>query len=279
VYKVKKKVEDFVDQYKARLVAKGFKQMYDIDYDDTFSPVIKAATTCLVLSLVVSPNWCLHQLDLQNTFLHSVLEEEVYLRQPLGYRSDSHLDYVCKLEKALCDLKQAPQAWYSRRSSKFWASKADTSLFIFHQGSVQIFLLIYVDDIIVANTCAPVVDKLLHQLYADFALKDLGPLSYFLGIEVAKCCDGLLLTQDKYASDILRVGMHNCKPTRIPLAADEKLCLTDGDPLSGDDTTSYRSLMGDLQYLMLARLDISYSVNKMCQLLHAPTTHHLSVVK
>jgi hypothetical protein len=162
----------------------------------------------------------------------------------------------------------------------FRASKADTSLFIFHQGSIQIFLLIYIDDIIVVSSSQYVIDKLLQQLWADFALKHLGPLSYFLGIEVVKCSDGLLLTQQKYAFDILRcAGMHNCMPTRTPLVVDEKLSLTDGDPLSSDDATSYRSLVGALQYLTLTRPDISYSVNKVCQFLHAPTTLHLSVVK
>jgi hypothetical protein len=91
------------------------------------------------------------------------------MRQPPRYRSASHPDYVCKLNKAIYGLKQVPRAWYSRLSSKllqlgFWASKADTSLFIFHRGSIQIFLLIYVDDSIVVSSSAPTVDKLLHQL-------------------------------------------------------------------------------------------------------------------
>jgi hypothetical protein len=285
VFKVKKKTDGSVDCYKAHLVAKGFKQRYDIDYDDTFSHVIKAATIRLVLSLAVSRNWCLRQLDVHNAFLHGVLEEEVYMRQPLGYRDASRPSFMCKLDKSLYGLKQAPRVWYFRFSSKllqlgFRAPKADTSLFILHRGSVQMFLLIYVDDIIVASSSNIVVDNLLRQLCAEFALKDLGPLSYFLGNEVAKCSDGLLFTQDKYALDILRrVSMHNCKPTRTPLATDEKLSLTNGDLLSLDDATSYRSLVRGLQYLTLTRPDISYSVNKVCQFLHAPTMHHMSAVK
>jgi hypothetical protein len=105
VFKVKKKVDGFVDRYKAHLVAKCFKQRHDIVYDDTFSHVVKAATIRLVLSLVVSRNWCLCQLNVQNVFLHSVLEEEVYMRQLPRYRDASHPSFVCKLDKAIYSLK------------------------------------------------------------------------------------------------------------------------------------------------------------------------------
>jgi hypothetical protein len=244
--------------------------MYGIDYVDTFNPVVKPATIQLVLSVVVSQNWCLHQLDVQNVFLHGVLEEDVYMKQPSGFHCVDHPRYVCKLDKVIYGLKQAPRAWYSRLSSKllalgFHASKANTSLVMYRRGKVQIFLLIYVDDIIVASSSDSAVRALLNDLQPDFALKDLGPLNYFVGIEVKPCDDGILLTQEKYTKKILdRVGMASCKSMRTPLAADEKLSLTDGSLLTADDASDYRIVVGVLQYLTITRPDIALSVNKVC---------------
>jgi hypothetical protein len=109
-------------------VAKSFKQWYGIDYDDTFSLVIKIATICTILSIVVSKGWNLRQLDVQNVFLHGYLEEEVYMQQLPGYEDPVRPNYVCKLDKALYGLKQAPRAWYFRLNLKlitlgFQASK------------------------------------------------------------------------------------------------------------------------------------------------------------
>jgi hypothetical protein len=118
VYKIKKNADVTIDRYKVRLVAKGFNQMYGIDYKDTFRPVVKAATIRLILSIAVSHNWSLHQLDVHNAFLHGVLEEDVFMRQPPGYEDKVHPYHLCKLDKALYGLKQAPCAWYSRLSDK-----------------------------------------------------------------------------------------------------------------------------------------------------------------
>jgi hypothetical protein len=144
VYKTKRKQDATLDRYKARLVAKGFKQRYDIDYEDTFSPVVKAATIRAILSIAMSKNWTLRKLDVHNAFLHGVLKEEVYMRQPPGYEDKRHPDYVCKLDKALYGLKQAPQAWFSGSSQKlmqlgFKGSKADTSLLHLRKGDNNVF--------------------------------------------------------------------------------------------------------------------------------------------
>jgi histone deacetylase 1/2 len=124
------------------------------------------------------------------------------------------------------------------------------------------------------------VTALLKDLRTDFALKDLRELSYFLGIEVSPRQGGVVLSQGKYASDLLnKVGMIKCKISPTPLSATEKLSREDGTLLSVEDATRYRSIVGGLQYLTLTRPDLAFSVNKVCQFLHAPTTVHWSAVK
>ena len=142
------------------------------------------------------------------------------------------------------------------------------------------FMLIYVDDIIVTSSSSEAVTALLKDLGSEFALKDLGDLSFFLGIEVKQTDNGIVLSQEKYATDLLkRVGMQNCKPSPTPLSSSEKLSLHEGELLSLEDSTQYRSMIGALQYLTLTRPDISFAVNKVCQFLHAPTTLHWSAAK
>ena len=125
------------------------------------------------------------------------------------------------------------------------------------------YVLVYVDDIIVASSIEQATSALLKDLQKDFALKDLGDLHYFLGIEVKKVRNGIVLTQHKYANDLLKkTGMVDCKPMSTPLSTSEKLSLHEGSLLGPDDATQYRSIVGALQYLTLTRPDIAFRLTK-----------------
>jgi histone deacetylase 1/2 len=152
-------------------------------------------------------------------------------------------------------------------------------LFYYTRGRHVIFVLVYVDDIIVASSSQEATNALLKDLEMEFALKDLGELHYFLGNDV-KNSDGLVLSQEKYAEDIIkRAGMNHSKPINTPLSSVEKLSVAKGEQLGPEDSTKYRRIVGAMQYLTLTRPDISFAVNKVCQFLHAPTTVHWSAVK
>jgi hypothetical protein len=107
VYKVKHNADGSVSRCKARLVAKGYAQTYGINYEETYSPVAKM----IIIRAIIAKGWSLHQIDVNNVFLHGYLQEEVYMEQPLGYVDQTHLNLVCRLNKTLYSLKQAPRAW------------------------------------------------------------------------------------------------------------------------------------------------------------------------
>jgi hypothetical protein len=137
-----------------------------------------------------------------------------------------------------------------------------------------------VDDIIIVSLVSQATDALLQDLKADFTLKDLKELHCFLHIEVKKTSDGILLSQEKYTSDVLkRAGMMNCKLVNTPMATSKKLSIHNGAVLGPQDAAKYKSIVGALQYLTLTRHDISFSVNKVCQFLYKPTTDSLDGCK
>lgn len=136
----------------------------------------------------------------------------------------------------------------------------------------------YVDDIIVTGNYSTQVQNLIVALGQVFELKDLGPLNYFLGIQITQTAHGLTLTQSKYASDVLhRFHMENSKPTKTPSCPSARLVPYDGVTLS--DPTQYRSIVGALQYLTFTRPDIAFSGHQLCQLMSHPTTTHLEAAK
>jgi hypothetical protein len=285
IFKHKFHADGTLERYKARWVVRGFTQRPGIDFDETFIPVVKPATVHTVLSLALSRQWPVHQLDVKNAFLHGILTETVYCSQPMGFKDSAHPGFVCRLNKSLYGLKQAPRAWYSRfatflLSLGFVESKADTSLFVLRRGSDTAYLLLYVDDIVLTASSASLRQHIIGSLQQEFSMKDLGQLHHFLGMHVQRQSDGLLLSQRQYMIDILdRAGMAACKPCSTPVDVNPKLSSTDGDLLPAADATDFRRLADALQYLTFTRPDIAYAVQQVCLHMHAPRASHLSALK
>lgn len=160
----------------------------------------------------------------------------------------------------------------------FTASRSDSSLFIYQQGQQAAYLLVYVDDIILTASSSALLRHVVDQLRQAFAIKDLGELHFFLGIQVRRDDAGFHLNQAQYTEEILtRADMANCKPASTPVEATPKLSAKDGEPAT--DGTFYRSITGALQYLTLTHPDIAYGVNQACLHMHAPRDIHWNLVK
>jgi hypothetical protein len=205
------------------------------------------------------------------------------MSQPLGFSHPQFSHHICKLQKALYGLKQAIRAWFSRLTTKlialgFHGAKSDSSLFIFKSVEFTMFILIYVDDIIITCSKATAIDDLLSLLQSDFSIKDLGRLNFFMGIEVVDTPTGSLLSQKCYILDILcRTNMVVAKLVSSLMSTATNLSAFEG--ASFDDPTLYRSIVGALQYLCITRLDISFTVNKVSQFLQKPIVLHWQSVK
>lgn len=200
------------------------------------------------------------------------------MHQPKGFLNSIHPSYVCKLNKALYGLKQAPRAWYDRLKNSliswgFQASKSDTSLFIQHIGKDILLVLIYVDDILITGSHSKHIESVIQNFNSEFALKDLGEFNYFLDIEVTPTLEGLHLSQTKYIGDILRkANMLDNKGYNTPMNIYDKLHKDKGAAF--DKPSLYRSIIGSLQYVLITRPDIAFTINKLSQFLAAPTVHH-----
>ncbi|XP_019184185.1 PREDICTED: uncharacterized protein LOC109179071 [Ipomoea nil] len=195
--------------------------------------MVKPTTIKLLPSLVISSGWVIKQLDVHNAFLNGSLSETVYMKQPLGYIDKQFPNHVC---------------------------------------SGFIYVIVYVDDILVMGNDQGFISSLLTALSSAFKIRDLGELGFFLGIETIKCKDEIFLSQQRYMTDILkRAGMTYCKPLATHMSAYKP---TISNANLYDDATRYRSLAGALQYLTVSRLDLSFALNQLCQHMHAPTVSH-----
>ena len=209
VYKIKIRSDDTVDRYKARLVARGFTQEYGIDYEETFSPVARLSSVGTLISVSAARKWPLFQMDVKNAYLNGELSEEVYMKLPPGYSHPSGFPHrVFRLRRALYGLKQAPRAWFAKFSSTisqhgFSGNSFDTALFMRRSDHGITILLLYVNDMIITGDDMQGIQDLKHFLGRQFEMKDLGPLNYFLDLEVSSSADGYYLTQAKYTSNLI----------------------------------------------------------------------------
>ncbi|XP_020270654.1 LOW QUALITY PROTEIN: uncharacterized protein LOC109845793 [Asparagus officinalis] len=225
VYKIKRHSDGTIERFKARLVAKGYTQLEGLDYHDTFSPTAKMITVRCLLALAAAQNWSLHQLDVNNAFLHGDLHEEIYVSTSWS---------------------SATRGESTIQAAGFVQSKADYSLFTCQKGKSFTALLIYVDDILITGNDANAIVALKQFLHSHFRIKDLGDLKYFLGIEVSRSKKGIFISQRKYSLEILKDGgFLGAKPVNFPM--EQNIKLSDSGELLKDpsqSTTGYCVFLG-----------------------------------
>eukprot|EP00253_Pinus_taeda_P029795 PITA_29795 len=251
VYKTKCNAEDKIERHKARLVVKGSKQV------------------------------C--QIDVKSALLNGVLKEEVYIEQRLGYEKKGQEHKVCRLNKALYVLKQAPRAWYSRidsylLESEFDKCEGEPTVYIKEKDGKILIVVLYVDDVIFIGNDDYLIKSFKSAMKEEFEMTDMGLLRYFLGIEVDQNENGIFISQAKYVNEVLgRFNMQECKAAITPTVMGLKLSKDDSNK---DFAPSlYKSIVGSLMYLTATRPDIMFVVSLIFRFMERPKEAHRQAAK
>ena len=251
-----------------------------------FAPVSKYSTLRTLLAKVTAEDMEIHQVDIKTAFLHGELEEEIYIEQPEGYE-EGPPGTACKLNKSLYGLKQAPRAWFSRLNREledfgFKASDADPSLFTLHNKANSVYLLVYVDDILIAGDDTTTVNAIKQKLLKSFQGRDLGEITSFLGINISRdrAKKELKIDQKGMIKDIIEeFGMEDAKPRSTPMSTSLKLTKNEGETLD-KEKYPYGTLVGKLMFLAVAtRPDLAYTVGALTRFMANPTIVHWQVAK
>jgi hypothetical protein len=284
IYKIKHVADGSVKNFKARFVACGFSQKEGIDWDEIFAPVARYTSIRVIISLASIFNWKLHQMYVKTGFLNREVEQEVYIKQPKGFMMHGKESHVCKLKKALYGLKQALRAWYGRigsflQSLRFSKSIADPNLYIKIVKNHHVILVLYVDDLFL-NGEEHRIAQPKRELSAEFEMKDLGLMHYFLGLGVWQKHGEIFLSQSKYAVDLLhRFGMLDYKSMTTPMISNLKKLHDQATSAYPKDPTVYLQIIGSLMYLVHTRPDICYAVNTLSRFMCNPKHIHMIVAK
>lgn len=285
VFKKKFDESGNVSRYKARYVAKGFSQKYGEDYNEVFAPVAKQTTFRTLLTVAGKHQMHVKHFDIKTAFLNGDIEEDLYMVQPEGF-SDKNQDHlVCKLNKSIYGLKQSARAWNTKLNKiliedGFIRSNADYCLYSKQEEENWVYIIVYVDDLIIASKAEKQISRIREKLETEFEVSDLGDLKFYLGINIVRDANKIFsIHQKTYICKILeRFGLQDAKISNIPLdpgyekRKEENSCLT--------NNLKYRSALGALLYISnFTRPDIAVAVSILSRRISNPTEADWTEVK
>src|SRR4051812_48764381 len=292
VYKTKYDSNGNIEKYKARLVAKGFTQREGVDYNETFSPVSCKDSFRIIMALVAHFDLELHQMDVKTAFLNGNLEENVYMKQPKGFfmEGEEHMGY--RLKKSIYGLKQASGQWYLKFNDtiKRFGFKENVEyncIYAKFKSGKYIFLILYVDDILLASSDVSLLLETKKFLSSNFDMKDLGEASYVLGIEIHRDRkNGVLgLSQKAYCEKILKkYNIHASNATPTPIVKGDSFgkfqCPKNQYEIDQMKSVPYASAVGSLQYAQVCtRPDLAFINGVLGRYQENPGIEHWKMVK
>lgn len=289
VFKLKQNKDKSI-RYKARLVAKGHSQREGIDYEETYSPVVKYTSVRYLIALAAKMDLHIRQIDVVTAFLHGDLKEEIYMLQPERYSDGSNR--ICRLSKSIYGLKQASRMWYEKMTKFLTTSglkqSANDQCVYYYCGKTRfIVLALYVDDILIFSNEKGLEDQFVDALANKFEITDLGDASSVIGMRITRNSQkwSISIDQNAYIAKILeRFGLTDCKPVSTPMDSSVKLSSKDqpqnDEERDGMRNYPYRELIGCLMYLShLTRADICYVTSFLSRFNNDPGEKHWTAAK
>nr|AAS01945.1 putative polyprotein [Oryza sativa Japonica Group] len=291
-FKKKTDVDGNVHIYKARLVAKGFRQIQGVDYDETFLPVAMLKSIRIVLAIAAYFDYEIWQMDVKTAFLNGNLDEDVYMTQPKGFVDPQSAKKICKLQKSIYGLKQASRSWNIRfdevvKALGFVKNEEVPCVYKKISGSALVFLILYVDDILLIGNDIPMLESVNISLKNSFSMKDLGEAAYILGIRIYR--DGskrlIGLSESTYIDKVLKMfNMQDSKKGFLPMShginLNKNQCLQTTNEQNKMSVIPYASAIGSIMYAMLCtRPDVSYVLSATSRYQSDPSESHWIAVK
>ena len=290
VFKTKLDAQGNIERYKARLVAQGFTQRYGVDYDETFSPVVRFESVRSLFAIASKYKLAVHQMDVRTAFLNGELKEEIFMKQPEGFVQEGKEKWVCKLKRSLYGLKQSARCWNAEldgqlKKMKFTQSSHDPCIYSRFSNSKVFIIAVYVDDIILIGDSEEDIAHAKESLSRRFDVEDMGRIHYFLGVKVIQDQNlgSIWIGQSSFIVQLLkRFGMEESKAVDTPFDVSTKLVKRGSSENDNDDVDKqmYQSAVGSLLYLSTrTRPDIAFAVGMCARFSAAPTTQHWTAVK